>query len=74
VEVFINGESVKIDREVIKISDLLGLKHIRRIPGMKISLNGKPIRQTLWIKYPLLDGDRLVYEKPVVSEHITEVE
>jgi sulfur carrier protein ThiS len=68
VEVFVNEKSVELDREVIKISDLLGVLHIKRVPGMIISVNGKPIRHTLWIKYPMLDGDKLVYSKPEETE------
>lgn len=59
MQLIINGKEVEIDREIIKISDLLGLFFIKRIPGMSISVNDKPIRQTLWIKYPLLDGDKV---------------
>ena len=68
VEVFVNEKSIEIDREVIKISDLLGLLHVKRVPRMTISVNGKPIRHTLWIKYPLLDGDRMVYHNPEETE------
>lgn len=68
MEVFVNEKPIEIDREVVKISDLLGLLHVKRVPGMTISVNGKPIRQTLWIKFPILDGDKLVYHKPEETE------
>jgi hypothetical protein len=68
VEIFVNEKPIEIDRAVVKISDLLGLLKITRMPGMTISVNGKPIRHTLWIKYPILDGDKLVYHKPEEAE------
>jgi sulfur carrier protein ThiS len=64
VDVIVNGKVETIDREVVKISDLLGLLHIKRVPGMTILVNDKPIRNTLWIKFPILDGDKLDYRKP----------
>lgn|GEM_PF-4643331 len=64
MDVIVNGKVETIDREVVKISDLLGLLHIKRVPGMTILVNDKPIRNTLWIKFPILDGDKLDYRKP----------
>lgn len=68
MEVFVNEKMVEIDREVVKISDLLGLLKIKRVPKMTISVNGKPIRHTLWINFPILNGDKLVYHKPEDAE------
>jgi Sulfur transfer protein involved in thiamine biosynthesis len=68
MEVYINDKPVELDREMIKISDLLGYVGIKRIPGMSISVNGSPIRQTQWIKFPIFDGDKLNISS---SEEIT---
>ncbi|WP_047446222.1 MoaD/ThiS family protein [Alistipes sp. ZOR0009] len=59
MQLIVNGKEVEIDREIVKIGDLLGLLSIKRIPGMSIKVNGEPIRQTMWIKYPVFDGDVL---------------
>lgn len=59
MQLIVNGKEVEIDREIVKIGDLLGILSIKRIPGMSIKVNGEPIRQTMWIKYPVFDGDVL---------------
>lgn len=59
MEVYINDVAIELDREMIKISDLLGYVGIKRLPNMTVSVNGKPVRNTLWIKFPILDGDQL---------------
>lgn len=60
MEVTVNQTPVELDREMIKLGDLLGYAGIKRIPGMTINVNGKPVKNSLWVKFPILDGDEII--------------